>query len=388
MKNRGMVIGVVVCAVMGASTLTGAIPRASAKPIPAIQQAPPPMKAPLPPLPPGGLGPGPNAEPSPEAKKLAANISAYATAKCGGQDSSAAPDCWAKSLWDATQCPPEDATANKDAAAKKESAAPSEVCVPGGPGFEYDVASIKEHKNDGNFMSMVGGTPDGFRSVNMTMQNTVINAYSTGLQLQITGAPGWFTDARYDIEAKFVPEVGEALSKLSSDDRGFVRRYMMQQVLKERTNLKAHVDTKEVPTYDLVIGKNGPMLKAADPNAKDNGNMRMQNDQGKVLITAKGMGMQMLARNLSGAAGRPVFDKTGLTGTYDITLEFAREQTLSTGVPAAAGGAAGNVPDAPEPANGPSIMAALEEQLGLKLAPSRGPMQVVVIEHVDKPDVN
>jgi uncharacterized protein (TIGR03435 family) len=315
--------------------------------------------------------------PSPEALRLAAQIAAFATAQCGGKDADAAPDCRAKALWAATQCP--DKVTAQSADAKTDS---SGCKVPDG-GFEYEVSSIKLHKDDGhNFMSF-NGTADGYRTTNTTMKNLVLNAFSSGLQIQVTGAPTWADDAHYDVEAKFVPEVGDALKKLTPDDRNFVRRYMMQQVLKERMNFAAHVDTKEVPSYDLVVGKNGPKLKASDPNAKDNGTMRMmQADQGKSVITAKGLPMSQLARNLSGPAGRPVFDKTGLTGTYDVSLEYVRDQNLSATVP----GEGPSVTPA-DPA-GPSLLAAVEDQLGLKLAPSRGPMQVVVIEHMDKPDAN
>jgi uncharacterized protein (TIGR03435 family) len=366
MKNRTMLI----CAMIGVMACAAANDSSA--------QAPP--KAPPPPV---MIGPTP---PSPEAQRLATLISANATAQCEGKDSAAAPDCWAKALWDATQCPPEDASANKDAAA------PSQPCVPGGPGFVYDVATIKPHKDDGTGNMMVGGMADGYRAINTTMRNTVLNAYSSGLQIQITGGPSWFNELRYDIEAKFVPEVGDALKKLNPDDRGFVRRYMMQQLLKERMNFAAHVDTKEVPSYDLIVGKNGPKLKASDPNAKENGSMRMMMDQGRMVMTAKGMAMAGLARNLSGAAGRPVFDKTGLTGIYDINLEYAPERMNGVGVGGPVppgGGAAGSAPEVPaDPVGGPLIISALEEQLGLKLVSSRGPMQVVVIEHMDKPDAN
>jgi uncharacterized protein (TIGR03435 family) len=318
--------------------------------------------------------------PSPEALHLAAQIAEYATAQCGGKDAAAAPDCRVKALWAATQC--SEQVIAQSAVAKPD---PSGCKVPDGA-FEYEVASIKPHKDDGNNGSMVNGMSDGYRAVNVTMQNTVINAYSTGLKLEITGGPNWMNDVRYDIEAKFVPEVADALKKLTPDDRSFVRRYMMQQVLKERMNFAAHVDTKEVPSYDLVVGKNGPKLKISDPNAKDNGSMMMRMDQGKMVITAKGTQLANLARNLAGPAGRPVFDKTGLTGTYDLTLEYAREQNLSASVPGDSPSGSAVVTTA-DP-GGPSILSAVEDQLGLKLVPSRGPMQVVVIEHMDKPDAN
>jgi uncharacterized protein (TIGR03435 family) len=328
------------------------------------------------PTPPAAIGVPP---PTPEALRLAAQISDYATAQCAGKDA-AASDCRIKNLWVATQCPDQVTAQSTDA--KTETAR----CKVAEGGFEYEVASIKPHKDDGNNGSMVGGMSDGYRAVNVTMQNTVLNAYSTGLKLEITGGPGWMNDARYDIEAKFVPEVGDALRKLTPDDRRFVRGYMMQQVLKERMNFVAHVETKEVPAYDLVVGKNGLKIKAADPNAKDNGTMMMRMDQGKMVLNAKGIPLSNLAANLSGPAGRPVFDKTALAGTYDITLEYAPERALSASAPD--GGPTGGASALPADPVGPSVMAALEDQLGLKLVPSRGPMQIVVIERIAKPDAN
>ena len=328
-----------------------------------------------PPLPPGSQTPNPFAQ-TPEAQKLAAQIFAYATAQCGGKDAIAAPDCRIKILWAATQCPDR----------VIETTADSRPCkVPDG-GFEYEVSSIKPHKDDGGpSFSTVGNTPDGFHAVNVTMQNMVLNSYSAGLQIEVTGAPKWADELRFDIEAKCVQEVADAIKKLALADRGFVQRYMQQQLLKERTNLSVRIESKEVPSYDLIVGKNGLKLKEADPNAKDNGTSRIMMDQGKTVLTASGMQMSNFARNLAGSAGRPVFDKTGLTGKYDIKMEFAREQNLSAGVPNA--GPSGSTPaPAPDPI-GPSVFDSVEA-LGLKLVPSRGPMTVVVIEHMDKPDAN
>jgi uncharacterized protein (TIGR03435 family) len=316
------------------------------------------------------------APPSAEALQLAAQIAAYAIAQCGGKGADAAPDCRIKALWVATQCP--DRVTAQSAEAKTETVS---CKVPEG-GFEYEVSSIKPHKDDGHNGSMVGSTPDGYRATNVTMKNTVLNAYSTGLKMEISGGPAWMNDDRYDIEAKFVPEVAEAQKKLNRDDRAFVQRYMLQQILKERMNFAAHVDTKEVPAYDLVVGKNGPKFKAADPGAKNNGSMMMRNNQEKTVLTGTGMELSNLAANLMGPTGRPVFDKTGLTGPYDIKLEYVRDQNTSATVP-------GDGPAVtPSDSSGPSIFAALEDQLGLKLVPSRGPMQVIVIEHLDKPDAN
>jgi uncharacterized protein (TIGR03435 family) len=365
-KNKAITCFIIASAVF----LAGICPlRASAK----AQGAPQAGKTP----PPTMVGPTP---PTPQERALALAIAKTATANCGGKDADAAPDCRIKELWQLTQCPPQDASTSAGPSAA------AQPCTAAGGRFEFDVASIKPHKDDGNSGMMVGGAPDAWRTINGTMQNTVLNAYSTGLQMEITGGPSWMTDLHYDIEAKYTPEVVDAMKKLAPDDRGFVRRYMLQQLLKERANLTVRIETKEVPAYDLVIGKNGSKLKEADPNSKENGSMNIHSEQGKTVLTAKGMQLANLARNLSGAAGRPVFDKTGLTGIYDIDLTYGREQNLSASAPD--GGASGTGPAMPSDPGGPPIMAALEEQLGLKLVPSRGPKMVVVIEHIDKPDAN
>jgi hypothetical protein len=199
-------------------------------------QAPP--KTPPPPASPGMVR---NAEPSPEVQRLGAQIAAYATAQCGGADAEAAPDCRAKALWVAAQCP------EKMAATPSEMKTGSRNCAPQQPSFEYEVSSIKLHKNDGSQSSSFGHTTDGYRAQNEMMINIITNAYWTGLQFNVAGGPAWLQDLRFDIEAKFAPEVGEALMKLSRDDRWFVQRYMMQKLLKERMNLAAHVETKAVP---------------------------------------------------------------------------------------------------------------------------------------------
>ncbi len=129
-----------------------------------------------PPLPPGAQNPNPFAQ-TPEVQKLSVQISDYATAQCGGKDAVAAPDCRIKILWEVTQCPERVTETSAD---KTQSDAPP-CKVPDGQ-FEYDVSSIKPHKDEGRNFSTVGNTIDGFHAVNMTMKNAVLNAYSAGLR--------------------------------------------------------------------------------------------------------------------------------------------------------------------------------------------------------------
>jgi uncharacterized protein (TIGR03435 family) len=178
--------------------------------------------------------------------------------------------------------------------------------------------------------------------------------------------------------------------KLTREDYGFVLGYSLQQVLKDRMNFAAHMETKEVPAYDLAIGKNGPKLKDADLTAPDVGDVVTHPDPGKrgmILTIAKGVPTKYLAHLISKPAGRPVFDKTGLTGLYDITLEYPVQPQLSTAAPVGSATATGPIA-AQDPSGGAVTIADAVNALGLKLVPSRGPMTVVVIEHIDKPDGN
>lgn len=322
---------------------------------------------------PSGVLPSP---PSPERKLLAKKISQYADAKCPSND--VGTECRVKALWAATQCP------------GLLEAAPAANCPATANGFEFEVGSIKPHKDDGNTrgMMMIGPGPDGYSATNASLRNLVFNACAIGLHNEMTGDPTWAGEAHYDVEAKFGTDVADALKKLTQDDRVVVNSYMVLQLLKDRAHLEMHYSTKEVPSYDLVVEKNGPMFKEADPTAKDTGNMSMRGgENGTMVMTSKGLDMTFLAANLGGFAGRPVYDKTGLNGLYDFVLTFVREQNLSAAPGGTSSSGADAGPGSAEPA-GPTIAVALEEQLGLKLARSRGMIHVIVIDHLEKPDAN
>jgi uncharacterized protein (TIGR03435 family) len=341
-----------------------------------IAQAPPKT----PPLASPGLAQ--NAGPSTDVQQLASQISDYATTQCGEKNADIALDCRVKALWAATQCP-DKMTASAADQMKTESGR----CFVSEPGFEYAISSIKPRKNEGDSRMTLGSTSDGYRATNVEMISLVSVAFPFGPHVQYTGEPAWADELHFDVEAKFEPEVGEALMKLSRDDRALVQSYMLQKLLKERMNLAVHVETKEVPTYDLVVGKNGPKMKLAEPSTDGTGSRMMPRiNQGRIVFDITHTPMWVFAGNLSAQAGRPVFDKTGLTGIYDFTLEYVRDQNLSVTVPA--DGAPGSPVVIPTDPVGPSLQSALEDQLGLKLVPSRGPLKVVVIDHIDKPGAN
>src|ERR1700678_45435 len=135
--------------------------------------------------PPAAPGPARNAAPSPEVQRLAAQISDYATAQCGGADADAATDCRVKALWAATQC------REQMAAASTELKTGSSNCTIHDPGFEYEVSSIKPHKNDGDSRATFNYTPYGLRATNMQMITLVSVAYAVGPEMKVTGEPAW-----------------------------------------------------------------------------------------------------------------------------------------------------------------------------------------------------
>jgi uncharacterized protein (TIGR03435 family) len=323
-----------------------------------------------------------------KAQTLKERISAYADSQCKGKDGEEATKCRLENLWNGTQCDP--AVLEKQA---KMVTGEGNPCLIRRGEFAFDIVSIKPHKDvagDTRNSGTAGPLLDGYRQQNMPIYALVHGAFNpfSEQEMEITGGPVWLTEDRYDFEGKYAPDVADAILKLGRDDYGFVQSYMLQQVLKDRMNFAAHIESKDVPAYDLVIGKNGPKLKDADRTAPDIGDVvshAVPGKQGMILTTAKGVNTRFLAHMISRPAGRPVFDKTGLMGMYDITLEYGRQQALSGTVPVGNATGIGTI-SAPDP-SGPSIFEAVGS-LGLKLVPSRGPMTVVVIDRIEKPSGN
>jgi uncharacterized protein (TIGR03435 family) len=147
-----------------------------------------------------------------------------------------------------------------------------------------------------------------------------------------------------------------------------------------------------LPSYSLLIAKGGPKLKEAKQDTppandgqknEDRPRGRMMLDRGR--LQGEGVTVEFLAQALSRQLGRTVIDKTGLAGNYDYTLQWTPDDA-GPPMPGAEPGAPHN--DAASDAVGPSIFSALQEQLGLKLESSKGPVDVIVIDHIDLPSEN
>jgi uncharacterized protein (TIGR03435 family) len=194
------------------------------------------------------------------------------------------------------------------------------------------------------------------------------------------------------------PEDAPKLDKLQPEER----RSMLVPLLVERFNLKYHHETRELPGYMLAVARGGPKIKLsevqpppADAKAPEPGTgnpphnppqRRMLRMMGRGHLEAEGSSTEMLARVLSEQLGRTVIDKTGLTGAYDYSLQW----TPDDAPPPMPGGADGGQPhnDNAGQGVGPSLLTAVQEQLGLKLESTRGAADVIVIDHIDLPSEN
>jgi uncharacterized protein (TIGR03435 family) len=253
------------------------------------------------------------------------------------------------------------------------------------PPYEFDTASIKPNKSN-VFTFRPGFTPDGYRASNLSVKYLIQLAY--GVQdYRLSGLTDWLDAEHYDIEAKMDPSVADALSKLPSAQLELSRQQMLQSLLAERFNLKIHRESKEGPVYFLTIGKNGPKLQdAKTDNAlavnADGTPARYRIQIGPESKTyAWSTSMKSLADFLARQVSRPVVDKTGLTGIYDFTLDWVPEAPPTSSPDAANGVTLPGVP-------GASLFSALQQQLGLKLEPGKSPIEIIVIDHVERPSGN
>ena len=258
----------------------------------------------------------------------------------------------------------------------------------------YEVASIKPNKSAGDMIRLTG-RPDGFTGTNITLQMLIRNAYEVE-DNQISGGPSWIESEKYDIEAKMDGAVADELRKLGEDQSMLERQRMLQALLADRVKLSIHFETKEDPAYALVFAKNGPRLQEAKPGESyANGikgfdglpigphKTRMASGE----LTVQALPMVAVARLLSMHLGRTVLDKTGLMGSYDFTLLWTPEE----GETAVFNGPKDSQvrADSTRPeSSGPSIFAAIQEQLGLKLESQKGPVKILVIDHAERPSEN
>jgi uncharacterized protein (TIGR03435 family) len=260
---------------------------------------------------------------------------------------------------------------------------------------KFEVASVKRCKDEPGFKGGGGESTPGristgclpladVRGLGLIQRAYVRfaggHANPLGI-LPVEGGPAWIRSEFYDIDAK---AEGNPRQEVMEGP-------MLQALLEERFKLKIHRETKEIPVYVLTAVKvaklkpfqAGSCVPSSDtflPPALAAGQRPCRALVSRLSVEAEGATILEFSKLLTLAVDRPVIEKTGLMGRYDIHLEFSADQAI-TGPPGAAD-------DAADPRTAPSIFAAVQEQLGLKLAPARGPGEFLVIDHVERPSEN
>lgn len=221
----------------------------------------------------------------------------------------------------------------------------------------FEVASIKLNLTDSH-ASSAGTDPGGkFNATNLSLKDLI--AYAYGMRdIQITGVPRELDSVKYDIVAR-----ANTPKEMSRDEVS----PFVQALLADRFRLRVHRETKEGSVYALVLAKSGPKLTAHTGTSGVTG-IGSSSGSGKTSIEGSKAGMAGLVDHLAGKVGRPVIDKTGLTGEYDFRLEWASEQAADSTLP--------------------SLFTAIQEQLGLKLESTKGPVAMIVVDSASKASEN
>jgi uncharacterized protein (TIGR03435 family) len=288
--------------------------------------------------------------------------------------------------------PPADAPAGCTLASESQTAQPKPELLlfhPSGPLLSYEVATVKPLAPD-VASSMVRLPPGG--SLNpLTIRRYIMNAYGAVYPPQIVGGPDWLNKDAYDIKGKVPDELESALQKMTREERINKTRIMQQCLLADRFHLKVHFETRVLPVYELVPAKSGlkitevpapPETKPADspmrPRSDDplppGSSMTALNSNGLRVLNARAIKMQLLTRIIVSDIGdRPIVDHTGFTGYFDITdLTWAP---------------LGDAGSTSEP-DASSIQGSLKEKLGLSVVPARDPIEVLVIDSIERPTPN
>jgi uncharacterized protein (TIGR03435 family) len=254
------------------------------------------------------------------------------------------------------------------------------------PQAEFEVASIKLNKST-DPRGMTNTSRGRFTATNVPLQVLITLAYNVK-DFQLSGAPAWLTSERYDIEAKAEGNLGPENV-----------RPMLQTLLEDRLQFKFHRETKELPVYALVVARAGKLHQGegecgprpdVPPPPPEPGKLSSPPCGGLFIFPGRVNGQKVavgqLVDSLSRLSGRTVLDKTNLTGRYDISLDYTPEQCQFQAPP---GGAPnGLLPLPPVDPNGPSLFTAVQEQLGLKLESQKGAVEMIVIDHVERPSEN
>ena len=249
------------------------------------------------------------------------------------------------------------------------------------PTLTFDVATIRlAPPPDANFHVSVSSPPHSsrFEATNHPIKALLQIAY--GFDAPVVDAPDWATNTFYNIQARSDDAADARLAKLPYNEVRLEKRNAIRVLLAERMGLKTHLETRNSSLYHLVVGKGGVKMQAAPaPPPPANGdappppppaNVQAHGSQHGLEFVGSNASMRAISGALSSMVEAPVVDKTGLTGTYNYTLQFGREWSAA------------------DPEGWPSIFTAVQEQLGLKLEAVHESVPNLVVDHITKPTEN
>ncbi len=249
------------------------------------------------------------------------------------------------------------------------------------PPAQFDVASIR--LNNSGTTTMKFPIPSGGRLQATNIPLKVLITFAHGvLNSQILGAPDWTGSERFDVDAR---AAGTSFTREQYQQ-------MLQSLLAERFGLRTHRETRDLPTYELFVTRTGSRLKAADPQACDPAGARANPNgdhragvtcgsfyTGPASLDGRSMSMAGFCNTLAIVLGRPVADQTGLSGLFDVHLDFDPE-----GVNLGNGSSGLSTEADKSDGTRPSIFSALQQQLGLRLQSHKEPAEVLVIDRLDR----
>jgi uncharacterized protein (TIGR03435 family) len=221
----------------------------------------------------------------------------------------------------------------------------------------FEVASIKPNRSLGG-MSSIRFSKGRVSMENVSLKKVMLNAYGIPDDREYAlDGPGWLATERFDIDATFPPD--SPIAQV---------RQMIQTMLAARFKMALHKETRQLPVYSLMIAKGGLKIHPVE-----DGQGKTSNGPGRMEATK--ISMQKLSNLLSRLLSLPVTDATGVTGVFDFTLQWSPDEPPKS-APTDTSEAAASA--------GPSIFSALQEQLGLKLTSEKAPVEVLVIDSIQK----
>jgi uncharacterized protein (TIGR03435 family) len=246
------------------------------------------------------------------------------------------------------------------------------------PTLTFDIATIRlAPPPDANFHVSVSSPPHSsrFEATNLPIKALLQIAY--GFDAPVVGAPDWATNTFYNIQARSDEAADARLAKLTDNEVRLEKRNAIRVLLAERLGLKTHLETRNSSIYNLLVAKGGVKMQAVPkppegeaPAAPPPANVQAHGSQHGLEFVGSNASMRAIAGTLSSMVEAPVVDKTGLTDTYNYTLQFGREWSAN------------------DPESWPSIFTAVQEQMGLKLEAEHEAVPNLVVDQITKPTEN